>query len=255
VVSVPVMLDNAMPAGSTGLTEATLALTYDPHVLSVTAADVHLGSLPALGTGWTVTSLVDAGSGQLAIELYSLTPIDVPAAGSLVQVDFHALAGASGPTTVNLVDAVDPNGGLWFTTNVADTQGAMALGTSTAVASVAGLAQNGPLPQQRVDGLFTALGQDALTSGALTILGGRAEDAVAAAAASQGSATLASRSNSREVLLSGPARTAMEQSEAKRAVFAALAQPQSVGASGEELPAGKDADVPADLWWLQYGQG
>jgi hypothetical protein len=255
VVSVPVMLDNAMPAGSTGLTEATLALTYDPRVLSVTAADVYLGSLPALGTGWTVTSLVDAGSGQLAIELYSLTPIDVSAAGSLVQVDFHSLAGASGPTTVNLVDAVDPNGGPWFTTSVADSQGAMALGTSTAIAGVAGLAENGPSPQQRVDGLFTALGQDALASGELTIVGGRAEDAVAAAAASQGSATLASRSNSREVLLSGPARTAMEQSEAQRAVFAALAQPQSVGASGEELSAGKDADVPADLWWLQYGQG
>ncbi len=102
VVSVPVMLDNAMPAGSTGLTEATLALTYDPRVLSVTAADVYLGSLPALGTGWTVTSVVDAGSGQLAIELYSPTPIDVSAAGSLVRVDFHAQAGASGATTVHL---------------------------------------------------------------------------------------------------------------------------------------------------------
>ncbi len=134
VVSVPVMLDSAMPAGSTGLTEATLALTYDPHVLSV--ADVHLGNLPALGTGWTVTSVVDAAGGQLAIELYSPTPLDVAAAGSLVQVDFDVLPGAVGSTTVNLVGAVDPNGGRWFSTNLADSQGAMALGTSTAAASV-----------------------------------------------------------------------------------------------------------------------
>ncbi len=132
VVSVPVMLDSAMPAGSTGLTEATLAMTFDPHVLSV--ADVRLGSLPALGTGWTVTSVVDAAGGQLAIELYSPTPLDVAAAGSLVQVDFDVLPGAVGSTTVNLVGAVDPNGGRWFSTNLADSQGAMAPGASTAAA-------------------------------------------------------------------------------------------------------------------------
>ncbi len=151
--------------------------------------------------------------------------------------------------------AVDPNGGRWFSTNVADFRGAMALSTSTAVAGVVGLAQDDPSAQQRVDGLFTALGQNALASDELTIVGGQAEDAVAAAAASQESATLASRSNLREVFLSGKVGTTMEQLEAKRAVFAALAQPQSVGAWGEELPAGKDADVTADLWWLQYGQG
>ncbi len=252
VVSVPVMLDNAMPAGSSGLTEATLAMTFDPHVLSV--ADVHLGSLPALGTGWTVTSVLDAGSGQLAIELYGPTPIDVSAAGSLVQVDFDVLPGASGPTMVKLVQAVDPNGGRWFTTNVADTQGAMALGTSAVVAGVVGLAQDDPSAQQRIDGLFTALGQGALASGELKIVGDGAEDAVAAAATSEGSATLAFRNNSREVLLSGRAATAMGQLEAKRAVFAALAQSQSVGASGEALPTGEDVDAPADLWWLRYGQ-
>ncbi len=161
VVSVPVMLDSAMPVGSTGLTEATLALTYDPHVLRVAAADVRLGSLPALGTGWTVTSVVDAAGGQLAIELYSPTPLDVAAAGSLVQVDFDVLPGAVGSTTVNLVGAVDPNGGRWFCTNLADTEGAMALGTSAAVVSVVALAQDDPSAQQRIDGLFTALGQGA----------------------------------------------------------------------------------------------
>src|SRR5205814_1953400 len=45
-VRVPVELDDARPAGSTGLTQALLALRYDPAVWSVSAADVHLGSLP-----------------------------------------------------------------------------------------------------------------------------------------------------------------------------------------------------------------
>jgi hypothetical protein len=271
VVSVPVMLDNAMPAGSTGLTEATLALTYNPQVLSL--ADVHLGSLPALGTGWTVTSVVDAGSGQLAIELYSLTPLDVSAGGSLVQVDFHVLPGASGPTAVNLVEAVDPNGGRWFNTNVADTQGAMALGITNAIANVADLADTDaapaaggsvsvgmgastevarPLPRQQVDGLFTALGQSELDSGAL-ILGGQAEDAATGVAAGQASASPASAGN--PVLLGGQTVAATDQSQAKRAVFAALAQAQGVGTSAEELSADNDSDLPADLWWLRYGQG
>ncbi len=270
VVGVPVMLDNAMPAGSTGLTEATLALTYDPHVLSVAAADVHLGSLPALGTGWTVTSVVDAGSGQLAIELYSPTPIDVSAAGSLVQVDFDVLPGASGTTAVKLVQAVDPNGGRWFATNVADTQGAMALDITNAVASAAGLADTDavpaaggsvsvgmgassdvarPLPQQRVDRLFAALGQDSPDSGTL-ILGGQAEDAATGVAVGQ-----ASSSPAFPALRGGRTLAATEQSQAKRAVFAALAQAQGVGASAEELSAGNDSDLPADLWLLRYGQG
>jgi hypothetical protein len=79
------------------------------------------------------------------------------------------------------------------------------------------------------------LGQDALASGAPTILGGQAADALAGAAAGQGSAS--------------------PQSLANRAVFAALAQSPSGGASAEELSAGNDSGAPADLWWLQYGQG
>ncbi len=30
---------------------------------------------------------------------------------------------------------------------------------------------------------------------------------------------------------------------------------QGLGASAEELSAGNDSDLPADLWWLRYGQG
>ena len=48
IVSVAVMLDHPHPAGSTGMTEAHLALTYDPSVLSVSASDITLGSIPGL---------------------------------------------------------------------------------------------------------------------------------------------------------------------------------------------------------------
>src|SRR5262249_2592478 len=56
---VSVLLDQPHPQGSTGLTEAILALTYDPAALSVSPADITLGSLPALGTGWQLHSVVD----------------------------------------------------------------------------------------------------------------------------------------------------------------------------------------------------
>jgi hypothetical protein len=128
----------------------------------------------------------------------------------------------------------------------------MALGTSAAVAGVVGLAQNDPSAQQRVDGLFTALGQSPLDSGAL-ILGGQAEDAVAGVAVGQASASRSSPGNS--VLLGSQTVAATDKSEARRALFAALAQEQGVGASAGELSAGNDSDLPADLWWLRYGQG
>ena len=49
-VTVPVNLDDPRPVGSTGMTEAMLALVYDPKVLSVSAADINLGSIPLSGT-------------------------------------------------------------------------------------------------------------------------------------------------------------------------------------------------------------
>ena len=63
-VTVPVNIDDPHPAGSTGMTQALLALTYDPAVLSVTPADIHLGTVPASGTGWTLQSVVDAQHGS-----------------------------------------------------------------------------------------------------------------------------------------------------------------------------------------------
>ena len=127
-VVVPVNIDNADPAGSSGLTEARLALTYDPAVFSVTAADVHLGSVPASGSGWQVMAEVDPATGQIAIDLYSTMPITNTAGGSLVTIDFHTLGtAAAGATPINLAASVNPSGTEVFQTELADNQGLLTL--------------------------------------------------------------------------------------------------------------------------------
>jgi hypothetical protein len=73
VVNVPILLDHARPAGSTGLVEAELTLKYDPAILSVSAADITLGSIPSQGTGWQLSATVNAATGQISIQLYSQT--------------------------------------------------------------------------------------------------------------------------------------------------------------------------------------
>jgi hypothetical protein len=122
IVNVPVLLDHARPAGSTGMTEAIIGLTYDPRALTVTPADITLGSIPAAGSGWKVQSVVDAATGQIAIDLYSTTPITQSLGGSLVNIAFHLTPGVTVPATaVQLVNAVTPQG-HWFSTEVADGQ-------------------------------------------------------------------------------------------------------------------------------------
>ena len=58
-LTVPVNIDNPLPAANDGMTEATLALSYDPAVFSVSASDIHLGSVPAApaapANAWPVT--------------------------------------------------------------------------------------------------------------------------------------------------------------------------------------------------------
>jgi autotransporter-associated beta strand protein len=141
-LTVPVNLDDPHPAGSSGLTEATLALRFDPAELTVSPGDVHLGSIPSSGNGWTLTSSVDNSSGQLGIVLYSLSPITAPAGGSLVTIDFHVRTAAPlGVGTIALAATVDPNG-LLVHTGVADEQGAMTLSQGApAIAAVVGLVQ------------------------------------------------------------------------------------------------------------------
>jgi sugar lactone lactonase YvrE len=125
--TVPVLLDDPHPAGSSGMTEAILALTYDPAVLSVSTADITLGSIPGMGTGWQLTAVVDQATGQIGIELYSTVPITAAVAGSLVNIRFHVLPGASAPSTaVKLVNSLTIEG-QQFTTQADDAQGQFVL--------------------------------------------------------------------------------------------------------------------------------
>ena len=75
-VVVPVNIDDPRPAGSTGLIEAHLALTYNPSLFTVSAADVHAGSVLA-GGDWSVVPTIDQATGQIGIALSSSTPISV----------------------------------------------------------------------------------------------------------------------------------------------------------------------------------
>jgi hypothetical protein len=120
-VIVPVNIDDPRPTGSTGLTQALLALTYDTTVFSVTPADVHLGTVPAAGSGWSLLAVVDAVTGELAITLVSQTPIATAVGGSLVTIDFHQLGAAgTGTSPINLVASVDLQGQGMFSTELFD---------------------------------------------------------------------------------------------------------------------------------------
>ncbi len=128
IVSVPVNIDDPVPAVNAGMTEATLALNYDPAVLSVSAADVSLGTVPVSGTGWTLQVAVNQVTGELGITLFSSTPITDPAGGTLVTIAFHVNGTASpGETAIDLVSAVNPTGFNVISTMVADTRGAFTL--------------------------------------------------------------------------------------------------------------------------------
>jgi hypothetical protein len=120
-------LDQPHPKGSTGVTEAVLALTYDPTAFSVSPADITLGLIPSLGTGWQLSAAIDAATGRIAITLYSTTPISADQPGSLVQIAFHSLTGAARPaSTVQLVNSVEING-QEYVTQLDDAQGRLVL--------------------------------------------------------------------------------------------------------------------------------
>ena len=74
-VVVPVNIDTARPQGSTGMVDAILALTYDPKVFDVSAADVQLGTVPESGSGWQLKTEVNSQTGIIGVELYSTNPI------------------------------------------------------------------------------------------------------------------------------------------------------------------------------------
>jgi hypothetical protein len=127
LVTVPVLLDNPRPDGSTGMTEAILALTYDPHVLTVSSVDITLGSIPGTGSGWHLVSVIDQATGQIGIDVYSTDAVTISQAGRLVNIVFHAVPGASSMATmVHLVSSVIANDQR-FATQVDDAQGQFVL--------------------------------------------------------------------------------------------------------------------------------
>jgi hypothetical protein len=129
-----VRLDDPHPNGSTGMTEAILALRYNPAVLSVSAADITLGSIPAASAGWQLTSVVDQATGRIGIQLYRTTPIGAAEAGSLVHIAFHLAVDIGAPgwltprrsAVVQLVSSLVVSG-QDFVTQVDDDQGQLVL--------------------------------------------------------------------------------------------------------------------------------
>jgi len=123
-----VNIDTARPQGSTGMVEAVLALTYNPNIFDVSAADVQLGTVPEGGSGWKLQAEVNAQAGLIGVELFSTTPIQSTAGGSLVTIAMHVLNTAPAGTGLTLVPYVDPTGGpRVYQTSVADTQGEFVL--------------------------------------------------------------------------------------------------------------------------------
>jgi hypothetical protein len=126
VVTATVGIDDAHPAGSTGLVEAHLALTYDPRQFTVSAADVHAGSVLA-GGEWSIVPTIDPATGQIGIALSGSTPVASTLGGSLVTIDFHQVAGRiANPSSIALAASVNPNG-QFFATELEDAQGTFTL--------------------------------------------------------------------------------------------------------------------------------
>ncbi len=176
-LTVPVSIDDPLPAANDGMTEATLALTYDPAVFSVSSSDIHLGSVPASGSGWTLQSTIDQATGQIAVTILSTAPIASSAAGSLVTIDFHQIGfTAAGTTTIDLVGSVDPNGSAPTYTQVDGQQGPYVLSPAPA---------NAYHPQ--IDALVTLAGAEGATGSAEGATGS-AEGATGSAEGATGSA-------------------------------------------------------------------
>jgi hypothetical protein len=141
ILTVTVNIDDAQPAGSTGLTAGHLALTYDPRQLSVSADDIHL-SFRLAGSGWVLLPTLNPVTGEIAIALGSGTPVRGSIGVSLVTIDFHTISGESGafatggrplvyapgsPLPVALVASVNPAGTQPVLTELEDAQGTFTL--------------------------------------------------------------------------------------------------------------------------------
>ena len=138
-------------------------ITYDPRVFTVSAADVHLGALLA-GGNWSVVSLIDQATGQIAIELSSSLPVSSMLAGSLITIDFHLnnpVGWISNPSYPSLVPVATPYG-QYVATELEDAQGSFTLtlapgnaldkridGLGTWVVSMTGAPAYGPSASSR----------------------------------------------------------------------------------------------------------
>jgi hypothetical protein len=126
-VVVPIDIDTVHPAGAgSGLTEAILAVRFDPQVFSLAPADVQLGTLPASGGGWQLVKAVNVQTGQIGIDLFGGPPMETTGGGSLVTITFHVrdTAPLGSPGLVSLTPEVNPTGQRAFHTIVSDAQGA-----------------------------------------------------------------------------------------------------------------------------------
>ncbi len=125
-ITVPVNIDTGHPAGSSGLMEATLALRYNPEIYSITAADIKLGTVPNAGSGWQLGVAINPETGEIGITLFSTTPIQSTAGGSLVTITLQVKGTSDvGQPALCLVDEVDPTGLRIYKTGLADSQGSL----------------------------------------------------------------------------------------------------------------------------------
>jgi hypothetical protein len=147
-VTVPVNIDDAHPAGSTGLLRGHLALTYDPNDFAVSVAGVHPGSLLA-GGGWSIVPIIDPATGQIAITLSGDTPITSTQGGSLVTLTFQSVGGNANPSSITLVPSATPNG-QFITTELEDAQGAYTLSQGNSVVMLTSTGALLPAPVLRV---------------------------------------------------------------------------------------------------------
>jgi hypothetical protein len=154
-----VNVDTAHPAGSTGITDAMLALRYDPALFDVSASDVRLGTVPQAGSAWQLQAEVNSQTGLIGIELASNTPIQSAAGGSLVTIALHEKATAlsqagsadlSAPLTI--VPFVDPAGAQRvYQTALQSPEGALVWHVATTSAGI-----NAVVPLPSVEALAPA---------------------------------------------------------------------------------------------------
>jgi hypothetical protein len=132
-VMVAVSIDTAHPEGSTGMLRAELALTFDPTVFDVSAADAQLGSVPEAGSGWHLQAQVNEATGQIGVWIYSNTAIETTLGGSLVTIALHVRDNApAGATGVSIVPWVNPTDGVRsYQTSVGDAQSSFLLHPAT----------------------------------------------------------------------------------------------------------------------------